>query len=66
VLAIPVEEVPGEQFGALAAIYAVDQPASSAWTRERFNWIPTHPSLLEDLAAGGYPDLARWAAGRGI
>ena len=66
VLAIPVEQVPGEQFGPLAAIYAVDQPSSSALTRERFNWMPAHPSLLDDLAAGGYPDLARWAAGRGI
>jgi nucleoside-diphosphate-sugar epimerase len=66
VLAIPVEQVPGEQFGPLAAIYAVDQPSSSALTRERFTWMPAHPSLLKDLAAGGYPDLARWAAGRGI
>jgi hypothetical protein len=22
----------------------------------RSGWTPTHPSLLEDLAAGGYPD----------
>jgi nucleoside-diphosphate-sugar epimerase len=64
VLGIPVEQVPAEQFGPLAAIYAVDQPSSSALTRERFNWAPTHPSLLEDLAAGDYPDLAGWAQSR--
>jgi nucleoside-diphosphate-sugar epimerase len=63
-LGVPVEQVPGEQFGPLAAIYAVDQPASSALTRERFKWAPAHPSLLDDLAAGGYPDLASWAQTR--
>jgi nucleoside-diphosphate-sugar epimerase len=64
VLEVPVEQVPGEQFGPLAAIYAVDQPSSSALTRKRFNWEPTHPSLLDDLAAGDYPDLGGWAASR--
>jgi hypothetical protein len=37
-------------------VFGVDQPASSALTRERFGWQPTHPSLLENLAAGDYPD----------
>ncbi len=64
VLAIPVEQAPGEHFGPLAAIYAVDQPSSSAITRARFNWEPSHPSLLADLAAGDYPDLGRWAESR--
>jgi hypothetical protein len=36
-------------------IFAADQPSSSALTRERFGWEPAHPSLLDDLAAGGYP-----------
>jgi nucleoside-diphosphate-sugar epimerase len=63
-LSIPVEQVEAEEFGPLAAIYAVDQPSSSAITRERFGWAPTHPSLLEDLAAGHYPDLAGWASSR--
>jgi hypothetical protein len=31
------------------------QPSSSAWTREKFDWRPSHPSLLADLEAGGYP-----------
>lgn len=66
VLGLPVEPVPAEHFGALGAIYSVDQPSSSALTRARFRWTPSHPSLLEDLAAGDYPDLARWAEGRGL
>jgi nucleoside-diphosphate-sugar epimerase len=63
-LDVPVEQVPAEHFGALAAIYAVDQPSSSAITRAKFGWEPSHPSLLKDLAAGQYPDLASWATSR--
>ena len=48
-LGLPVESVPEEQFGPLGAIFAMDQPASSAYTREIMGWEPTHPSLLEDL-----------------
>ncbi len=66
VLAVPVEPVPAEHFGALGAIFTRDQPSSSTATRERFSWEPTHPSLLEDLAAGGYPDLARRAESRRV
>jgi nucleoside-diphosphate-sugar epimerase len=54
-LDLPIEAVPGENFGFLGHIFAIDQPSSSALTRERFGWKPTHPSLLEDLAAGDYP-----------
>jgi nucleoside-diphosphate-sugar epimerase len=66
VLGVPVEPVDAANFGPLAAIYAVDQPSSSALTRERYGWAPTHPSLIDDLEAGGYPELATWAAGRGL
>lgn len=55
VLAVPVQSVPAETFGFLGDVFALDQPASSAWTRERFDWRPTHPSLLADLEAGNYP-----------
>ena len=55
VLGLPVEQVPAESFGFLGTIFAVDQPSSSALTRERFGWQPTHPSLLADLATGDYP-----------
>lgn len=57
-LDLPVEPVPAESFGFLGAIFGIDQPASSAQTREKFGWQPTHPSLLEDLEAGGYPGRA--------
>jgi nucleoside-diphosphate-sugar epimerase len=55
-LSLPTEEVPAENFGVLGMIFAIDQPASSALTRERFGWEPTHPSLLDDLQTGNYPD----------
>jgi hypothetical protein len=34
--------------------FAVDAPASSALTRERLDWTPTQPGLIEDLDAGSY------------
>jgi nucleoside-diphosphate-sugar epimerase len=54
-LGVPTESIPAESFGFLGNVFAVDQPSSSAWTREHFAWQPAHPSLLEDLAAGNYP-----------
>jgi hypothetical protein len=52
---MPVETVPAENFGFLSQVFAIDQSSSSALTRERFDWEPTHPSLLQDLEAGSYP-----------
>jgi nucleoside-diphosphate-sugar epimerase len=54
-LGVPTARVAAESFGPLGPIFASDQPSSSAWTRERFGWEPSHPSLLEDLEAGNYP-----------
>lgn len=48
-LGLPVESVPEESFGPLGPIFAMDQPSSSALTRERLGWQPTHPRLLADL-----------------
>jgi nucleoside-diphosphate-sugar epimerase len=48
-LGLPVASVPEETFGPFGSIFAMDQPASSARTREALGWQPTHPSLLEDL-----------------
>ncbi|MFF0464491.1 SDR family oxidoreductase [Streptomyces mexicanus] len=48
-LGLPVKEVPQEDFGPFGPIFALDQPASSAHTREALGWQPTHPGLLEDL-----------------
>lgn len=48
VRSLPAEEAPAH-FGWLAMFVGYDMPASSAKTRERLNWTPTGPVLLEDL-----------------
>lgn len=48
-LSLPVEVVTPETYGSLGLIFAMDQPSSSAHTREALGWRPTHPSLLADL-----------------
>jgi len=48
-LGLPVESVPAETYGSLGAIFATDQPSSSAHTRQTMGWQPTHPHLLDDL-----------------
>lgn len=52
-LELPVASVIGEEadrhFGLLAPIVAIDNPTSSALTRERLGWQPTHPSLIADI-----------------
>jgi nucleoside-diphosphate-sugar epimerase len=48
-LGLPVQPVPQENFGPFGPIFAMDQPASSARTRDALGWQPTHPSLLADL-----------------
>ena len=48
-LGMPVEAVPEENFGPFGPIFTMDQPASSAHTRDALGWQPTHPGLLDDL-----------------
>ena len=48
-LGLPVEARPTESFGPFGPIFAMDQPASSTYTRETLGWQPTHASLLDDL-----------------
>ncbi|MTD57970.1 SDR family oxidoreductase [Amycolatopsis pithecellobii] len=48
-LNLPVQPVPAENFGPFGPIFVMDQPASSAHTRETLGWQPVHASLLEDL-----------------
>ncbi|MFI5697567.1 SDR family oxidoreductase [Kribbella sp. NPDC051586] len=48
-LGLPVEAVPEETYGPLGPIFASDQPASSAHTRDVLGWKPEHPNLLADL-----------------
>ncbi|MBP0460801.1 SDR family oxidoreductase [Streptomyces montanisoli] len=48
-LDLPVKSVPEETYGPLGQVFAADQPATSAHTRQALGWQPTHPSLLDDL-----------------
>ncbi|HEX4097531.1 MAG TPA: SDR family oxidoreductase [Caulobacteraceae bacterium] len=49
------EEAPSH-FGFLAMFLGLDAPASSALTRERLAWTPTHRGLIADLEEGVYFD----------
>lgn len=55
VLGVPVASKSGSDaqahFGFLAAVGALDQPASSVHTRELLGWQPREPGLLADLEA---------------
>jgi nucleoside-diphosphate-sugar epimerase len=53
-LNLPAASVPAEDFGFLGMVLAVDQPASSALTRELLGWQPVQPGLIEDLDKGHY------------
>ena len=48
VVSLTPEEA-AEHFGMLAMFVALDMSASSALTRERLDWHPTGPGLIEDL-----------------
>jgi nucleoside-diphosphate-sugar epimerase len=52
-VSIPSEEA-GDYFGFLAMFVSLDNPASSARTRELLGWQPEHPGLLDDLAQDHY------------
>lgn len=56
--AVPVVSVSAEQaaahFGWLCWAVASDGAAASALTREKLDWTPTQPTLLDDLANGVY------------
>lgn len=53
VVSLTEEDAHGH-FGWLASFASLDMPASGAITRERLRWIPTGPTLLEDLARMDY------------
>ena len=48
-LGLPVQQVPEEIFGPFGPIFAMDQSAASAHTRDVLGWQPRHPGLLVDL-----------------
>ncbi|MFJ8754555.1 SDR family oxidoreductase [Streptomyces sp. NPDC102441] len=50
---LTAEEASGH-FGLLALLVSLDNPTSSALTRERFGWVPVHPGLIEDIEDGHY------------
>lgn len=52
-VSVPAEEA-GKHLGFLAAFAQLDNPTSSARTRELLRWQPTHPGLLADLAERHY------------
>ncbi|MET0383142.1 MAG: SDR family oxidoreductase [Burkholderiaceae bacterium] len=58
-LGVPAGSIPADlaqaHFDWLGRFYGADAPASSARTRSLLGWSPTHPALLDDIAAGHYP-----------
>jgi nucleoside-diphosphate-sugar epimerase len=65
-LDLPVVPVAPEDaaahFGWIGMFFGLDMQGSSALTRELLDWVPTHPGLLDDLAAGHYFRTAGAAA----
>ena len=61
-LGLPVRSLAADEvaahFGWLGQFADMDLLASGAWTRERLGWVPTGPSLLEDLRAMDYAAVA--------
>jgi nucleoside-diphosphate-sugar epimerase len=58
-LNVPAKSVPAEKAaevlgGFLGMITQLDNPTSSAWTRQALGWKPTHAALLADIAEGHY------------
>ncbi|WP_079415796.1 SDR family oxidoreductase [Thiomonas intermedia] len=56
---LPVASIPTNQakahFDWIGMFFGMDAPASNAITRDRLGWAPSHPTLMEDIAAGHYP-----------
>lgn len=50
---VPADQVP-EYFQFLTGFIGLDNPTSSARTRELLGWEPTHPGLISDIDAGHY------------
>ncbi len=57
-LGVPVRSVTAEaapaHFGFLAAVVAMDNPTSSALTRQTLGWDPSEAGLLTDVRESGY------------
>ncbi|MDG9673337.1 NAD-dependent epimerase/dehydratase family protein [Micromonospora sp. DH14] len=57
-LGLPVRSISpaeaDEHFGFLGSFVQIDNPTSSALTRDLLGWTPTHPDLIADLHEGHY------------
>ena len=53
VRSIPADEAPAH-FDWMARFVAIDNPTSSARTRETFGWVPREKDLLTDMRESGY------------
>lgn len=63
---IPAAEAAGH-FGWIGGFFGVDATASNERTRRHTGWTPTHPGLLDDIAAGSYENaVANSAAGNSV
>ncbi|HYP72799.1 MAG TPA: SDR family oxidoreductase [Microbacterium sp.] len=62
-LGLPTASIAPEEafdhFGWMGRFFGQELSATSTVTRERYGWTPTHPTLLADIAAGGYDVPAR-------
>jgi nucleoside-diphosphate-sugar epimerase len=61
-LGLPIESIAPDQaeehFGFLGGFFSMDLAATSTITQELLGWTPTGPTLLEDIDAGAYFDVA--------
>ena len=53
-LGLPTESVEAERLGFFGMMQTFDHLTTAAKTRELLGWEPTHPGLLDDIAAGHY------------
>lgn len=57
-LGLPVSSIEPDDavahFGRSGTFFAMDMAATSRAAQDRFDWHPTGPTLLEDLADGAY------------
>jgi nucleoside-diphosphate-sugar epimerase len=47
-----------DHFGWIGTFFAMDLAATSTVTRELLGWMPTGPTLIEDIDAGAYSEVA--------
>jgi nucleoside-diphosphate-sugar epimerase len=53
-LDLPAMSVEPERLGFFGMMQTIDHATTAARTRQLLGWAPTHPGLLEDIAAGHY------------